>query len=82
MCGDENRDVLLVAQNSQVLPEVATGTGIEPRGRLVEKQHAGVMQEAFGELDATLHATRERLDAFLGAIGEADASQDFVDALF
>ena len=80
--GDENGDVLFVAQNLQVLPKVATGTGIEPGGRLVKKKHPGMMQEAFGELDAALHATRESLDAFPGAIGEADASQDFVDALF
>src|SRR5215472_1975954 len=41
-----------------------------------------MMQQAFGQLDAALHASREGLDAFLGAVGEADAGEDLVDATF
>ena len=34
---DQNGNVLLVAQDLQILPEIAPGTGIKPRGRLVQQ---------------------------------------------
>src|SRR5579859_3224946 len=39
-----------------------------------------MMEESFGEFDAALHAAGKSLDALFGAIGKADASEDFFDA--
>ena len=79
--GYEHGDVLFVAQNLQILPQVAARAGIEAGGRFVEQQDAGMMQQSLGEFDAPLHAAGERLDAFLGAIGQSDPRQNFSDAL-
>ena len=82
MRGHQHGDVLFVAQHLQILPQIAAGAGIEARGRFIEQQNAGMMQQAFREFDAALHASGKSFDAFLGAVGQADASQNFVDALF
>ena len=37
--GHNDRDALLIAQNLQVLPEIAAGARIEPGRRLVQQQH-------------------------------------------
>src|SRR5690348_12857466 len=37
------------------------------------------MKKSFGEFDAALHATGKSLDPLFGAIGKANASEDFVD---
>ena len=82
MSGDEDGDVLLIAQHREVLPEVAPGAGIEAGGGFVEQQDAGMMQQSFGQFEAALHAAGESLDAFLGAIRQADAAEHFLNALF
>ena len=79
MRGDEHRDVFLVAQRPQVLPEIAPGAGIEAGGGLIEQQHSGMMQQSFGQLDAALHAAGKSFDQFLAAIGQADAAEDFLN---
>src|SRR5579862_6341429 len=72
--------MLLIAQDLQVLPEVATGAGIEAGGRLVEQQDSR-MKKALSQFDAALHASRERLDAFLGTIGKTNAGENLVHAV-
>ena len=79
MRGDEHGDMLFVAQHLQVLPEIAPGAGIEAGGGLIEQQHSGMMQQSLGQFDAALHAAGESFDQFLGAIGQADAREDFVN---
>jgi len=41
-----------------------------------------VMEKSFGELDAALHSAGKSFNAFLGAIGKADTSEDFFDPHF
>src|SRR5579862_6030338 len=40
------------------------------------------MQQAFGKFDAALHASRESLYAFFGAIGKANSAENFFHAPF
>src|SRR5882672_12687346 len=41
-----------------------------------------MMQQAFCQLDAALHSAGESFDEFLGSIRQADAGENFLDALF
>ena len=40
-----------------------------------------MMQQSLGQFDAALHAAGESFDQLLGAIGEADAGEDFLNSL-
>ena len=75
----EDRDVLFVTENLQILPQITASAGIETRRRLIQQQDAGMVQESFSELNPALHASGERLDAFLGTICETDAREYFFD---
>src|SRR5215813_1301778 len=54
---DQNAYVFLVAQNTEVLPEIAARAGIEAGGGFVKEQNVGMVQKVLGELDAALHTT-------------------------
>ena len=41
-----------------------------------------MMQQAFCQFDAALHAAGKSFDSFLGAIGQSDAGENFSDAGF
>src|SRR5271170_5856207 len=79
MCGDEHGDMFLVAQRPQVLPEIASRAGIEAGSGLIEQQHSGMMQQSLGQFDAALHAAGKSFHELFGAIGEADAAEDFLN---
>ena len=79
--GHDDGDALLVAQNLQVLPEVAARAGIEAGGGLIEQQNLGTMEQSLGQFETALHAAGEGFGAVLGAIGEGDALQHFRHAL-
>ena len=78
--GDDDGDVLLIAEDLQVLPKIAPGAGIEAGGGLVEQQNLGMMKQTLGELDAALHASGESFDPIGGAVEQSDAGQNFVDS--
>lgn len=80
--GDNDGDALLVAEDLEVLPKVAPGAGIEAGGGLVEEQNLGMVEQAFGELDAALHASGKSFDAIGSAVEQSDAGEDFCDACF
>ena len=73
--GDQHGDVFFVAQNLQVLPEVATRARIEAGGRLVEQQNRRMMQQSLGQFETALHAAGKVLGFFFRAIGESDAGE-------
>src|SRR5580658_820806 len=65
---DDDRDALLIAENRQILPEVAPGAGIESGCRLVEQQYSRMMEQALGEFDAALHAAGKSLHEIARAV--------------
>ena len=73
--------MLLVAQRLQILPEIAPCAGIEAGGRFIEQQHSGMVQQSFSQLDTPLHSAGKSFNEFLGAIREANAREDFMNAL-
>src|SRR5580700_3047523 len=78
--GDDDRDALLVAENCQILPKVASGAGIEAGCRLVEQQYFRMMEQALGEFDAALHAAGKSLHQIARAVEQSHARENFVDA--
>jgi len=54
---NENGNVLFVAENGQVLPQVAPSARIETGGGLVEQEHSWAMEQTLRQFKATLHAT-------------------------
>ena len=54
--------------------------GIDPDGRLVEDQEQWFVQEADGDVEATLHAARVLLAAIVGAVGQPDGVEHDGDA--
>ena len=82
VCGHDDGHPLLIAQDLQVLPQVAPRARIEPGGRFVEQQHRWTVQQALGQFQAALHAAGERLDAVFGAVGQAHAAQHLAARAF
>ena len=71
----------LVAQLEDQRADVAAAERIEPRHRLVEEDHLGIVEERLRDADALDHALRElpQLKAALGA--DTDAVEQRADAL-
>ena len=61
MGGDENGQVAGAAQVAEHLPDSDAGDGIEAGGWLVEKENAGIVDQAAGDLDAAAHSAGEGL---------------------
>lgn len=80
--GDNHGDMLLIPENRQILPKVAPGAGIEARRGLVEQQYFRMMEQAFGEFDAALHASGESFHKIGGTVEQPHPSEDFIDARF
>src|ERR1700723_2793592 len=53
---------LVLAQMFEVIPELASRRGIQPRAGLVEQQQRRLMQESLGKFDAALQPAGQRLD--------------------
>ena len=66
--GDQHRDPVLVGQQVHEIPELAAGERVHARGRLVEEQHAGLVQDRAGEGEPLAHPERQRPGL---AVGEA-----------
>ena len=69
----QHRHMLFIAQNLQVLPQIAPSSRVKPSGRFIEQQNPRMMQQAFSQLNAPLHAARECLNSFLRPVGQSDA---------
>ena len=80
--GHDHRDLFLVAQDLEILPQVAARAGIEAGGGLVEQQNGGMVEQSLGQFQAALHAAGESLGFLPGAVGEPDPAQHFLDARF
>ena len=77
--GDDHGEVALLAQRLHVLPQPPARLRIEADGRLVEEQHAGVVDEGARDLEPPLHAGGERPHQGVAPIRELDEMQHLVD---
>ncbi len=81
MRGDQHGHAFFVAQNLQVLPQVAARAGIESGRRLIEQQHRRMMQQPLRQFQAPLHAAGKCLGFFFRAIGQPNAAKHLGNAL-
>jgi hypothetical protein len=65
--------VFLIAEDLEILPEVAPRAGIKAGGGLVEEQNLGMMEQSLGELDAALHTSGKSFYAIGGAVEQSYA---------
>ena len=82
MGSDDDGDALLVAEDSEVLPEVAAGAGIETGGRFIEEQDLGMVEQTFREFDAALHSAGEGFNVIVGTVEQSYAGENLVDTIF
>jgi hypothetical protein len=78
--GDDDRPCLVAGEGADQLVDVTCCDGIERRGRLVQEQHLGVVEQRASESEALLHATAESRCPIVGSIRQPEALQDLVDA--
>ena len=76
----EDRDLARVRSSPTYSQIDGAGLRIEADGRLVEEQHARRVQQAAGDLEASLHAAREGADQARRALGEPGHLEHVVDA--
>src|ERR1035437_3043596 len=79
--GNDDRDALLIAEDLEVLPKVAPGAGIEAGRGLVEEQNLMMVEQAFGEFDAALHASGKCFHAVAGAVQQSYTREYLCDSL-
>ena len=79
--GDEDRDLVAAGQLDQVLPEAVAGHRIDARGRLVEDQQVGLVDQRHGQLQALPLSQRERVGQRIHDLVEAEPRGRLFDAL-
>jgi hypothetical protein len=67
------------AKSVDQLPGAPPRRGVEPRGRLVEKEHFGVARDGQSEVEPAPLTAGEGLDALVAFLFEPDELDDFVD---
>ena len=77
--GEQDR-LALRDELAQAVPDQVARLRIEPRGRLVEDQEIGVVDQRARERQAPLHAARERADRLLALAREAGELEQPRDA--
>src|SRR5579872_185713 len=77
----KHRNALFIAQNLQILPQVAARSGIEAGRGLIQQQDCRMVEQSLGKLDAPLHSAGERLYPLLCSIGQSDPRQNLPDTL-
>ena len=76
--GGEKHRRPLVVQRAHLLPDRFAADRVEARGRLVEEEDSGLVDEGGGEVEAPLHAAGVLADAAVRRLGEVDALQQVV----
>ena len=76
---DEHGELALLLDVAQHLPHRHARHRIEAGGRLVEKEHARLVDEPARDLHAPPHAAREILDLLVGPLRQLDRLEQFAD---
>ena len=71
--GDQHRDPVLVGQQVHEVPELAASERVHARRRLVEEEHAGLVQDRAGERQPLAEAEGQRQGQAVGEAAEAQA---------
>ena len=79
--GGEEDGRPVVVEGPHLLPDRFAADRVEAGGRLVEEEHARLVDEGRGEVEAALHPARVAADAAVGGVGEADPLEQGVGAL-
>src|SRR6266550_4574694 len=67
------------AHLGKMLPERAAAGHVEPRGRLVQEEHLGIVQEAPHDLELSAHSARERTYRFVDVARDAEELRELFD---
>ncbi len=79
--GHEDSDAGLVAQRPDVFPDGVERLGIEPKRRLVEEEHPGVVQQPAGDLQPPLNAAGKGAYEGVPPVRQPDDVEKAFDAL-
>ena len=77
----EDLDRLMGRDVPDELEDLGPAGRIEVRGRLVEEEDLGIVDEGLGQLEALLHARGVRVEEPVSRFAEADVEKDLVGAL-
>ena len=80
--GEEHGEVAGAAQVVEHLPHGDARDRIEAGGGLVEKEDAGIVDQAAGNFDAAAHSAGERLDLRAAPLDQVDGFKHFVRCSF
>ena len=69
----------LAHEPSQQLQHLDDAERVDRRGRLVEDQHVGILDQRVGDAETLEHAARVGVGPVVGAIGQPDLLEDLVD---
>src|SRR5262249_31438057 len=79
MGSNNHGEAFPVAELLKVLPQIPARTRIKTGCRLIEQQHAGVMNQPLGQLCAALHSTGKSFDFLVGAVCQSDTLKHLAD---
>jgi hypothetical protein len=71
--GQQDREPAVARQRGDLRPELGAGLGIEAGRRLVEEQHARVVDQPHRDVELAAHAARPCADEAVRGIGEGEA---------
>jgi len=74
------RHALVARQVDQQLPESVARQRVDARGRFVEDQHLGLMNDRYRERQPLANAERQVLGALVDILAEPEASDQFGDS--
>ena len=77
--GEEDRGALVV-ERPHLLPDRLAADRVEAGGRLVEEEHARLVDQRRGEVEAALHPARVAADAAVGGGDQVDPLEQVVGA--
>ena len=77
----EDGDLLFFPERVDEVPDGVPRLRVEAQGRLVQEQHAGIVEEPPGDLEPALHAAGKVLDQVVLAALELDHGEHLVDPL-
>lgn len=78
--GGEDQGHALALEPEEPIPQDVPRLRVQPGGRLIEQQQLGVVDQAAGNDEATLHPSGEGLDLVAAPLGELRELQQLIGA--